>query len=566
MARGTLLVIQGIDQGTRYELEDRGGGIGRGPLNEICLRDTEASRMHAKLEYREGLYVLTDLSSSNGTYVNGQKIRTIELGNGDQIQVGRSILLFKQESRMIRTEEIASQVRLLTQQDSEDRSQIVGNAKPSDSQMFTLTPGSDQPTGVAQVLLNLQLLYQITEETARPATSLDGMLQNVLNLILQAMGADRGCMLLRNPQGGDLVPRILSPQRLSGADPMPVSRSIVEYVVKHQQGVRTADARSDTRFETGQSILQAGIREAMCVPIQGHYDLLGVIYVDITTPAETVLREGGVRHRFHDEMLKLLVAIGRQTALAVENQHYQQALVKAERLGAMGQTIAILSHHIKNILQGVRGGSYLIEMGLEGHNEDIVRKGWGIVEKNQNRIYNLVMDMLTFSKERQPAYEMKQLNDVVRDVCELMHARAAEAEIALQVNLAPELPESMFDPEGIHRAVLNVLTNALDAVEGTPQATVSVETGIDTAHKLYVKIHDNGPGIPPDVAARIFNIFESTKGARGTGLGLPVSQKIIREHGGDIHVSCPPGDGTVFRLEWPKVDEEPHHVESLTQG
>lgn len=566
MTRGTLLVIQGIDQGTRFELEERGAGIGRGPLNEVCLRDTEASRMHAKLEYRDGIYSLTDLSSSNGTYVNGQKIRALELGNGDQIQVGRSILLFKQESRVIRTDEIASQVRMLAQQDVEDRSQIVGNAKPSDSQMFPLTSDPNQPAGVAQVLLNLQLLYQITEETARPATSLDGMLQNVMNLILQAMGADRGCMLLRNPQGGDLVPRILSPQRLSDAGPMPVSRSIVEYVVKNHQGVRTADARSDTRFETGQSILQAGIREAMCVPIQGHYDLLGVIYIDITTPAETVLREGTVRHRFHDEMLKLLVAIGRQTALAVENQHYQQALVKAERLGAMGQTIAILSHHIKNILQGVRGGSYLIEMGLEGHNEDIVRKGWGIVEKNQNRIYNLVMDMLTFSKERQPAYEMKQLNDVVRDVCELMQARAAEGEITLQVNLDPDLPESMFDPEGIHRAVLNVLTNALDAVEGTPQATVSVETGIDTAHRIYVKIHDNGPGIPPDVVARIFNIFESTKGARGTGLGLPVSQKIIREHGGDIHVSCPPGAGTIFLLEWPRVDEEPHPVESLTQA
>ncbi|MFO1020568.1 MAG: FHA domain-containing protein [Planctomycetales bacterium] len=567
MTRGTLLIIQGIDQGTRFELEERGAGIGRGPLNEICLRDTEASRMHAKLEYRDGMYVLTDLSSSNGTYVNGQAVRSLDLGNGDQIQIGRTILLFKQESRLLRAEEIGAQVRLLSQQDTEDRSQIVGNAKPAESQMVALTAGADQPAGVAQVLLNLQLLYQITEETARPATSLDAMLQNVLNLILQAMGADRGCMLLRNPQGGDLVPRILSPQRMTSEDPMPVSRSIVEYVIKSGQGVRTADARSDTRFETGQSILQAGIREAMCVPIQGHYDLLGVIYLDITTPAATVLREGTVRHRFHDEMLKLLVAIGRQTALAVENQHYQQALVKAERLGAMGQTIAILSHHIKNILQGVRGGSYLIEMGLEGHNEEIVRKGWGIVEKNQNRIYHLVMDMLTFSKERQPAYEFKQLNDVVQDVVELMQARAAEGEVQLQVHLDPDLPLSMFDPEGIHRAVLNVLTNALDAVEGIPQATVRVETGFDAPQqRLFVRVHDNGPGIPPDVAARIFNIFESTKGARGTGLGLPVSQKIIREHGGDIHVSCPPGAGTLFLLEWPKVDEEPHAVESPTQA
>ena len=82
---------------------------------------------------------------------------------------------------------------------------------------------------------------------------------------------------------------------------------------------------------------------------------------------------------------------------------YYSALVQAERLAAIGQTIATLSHHIKNILQGIRGGSYLIEVGLKDHDEtEVVGKGWKIVEKNQNKISDLVMDMLTFSKEREP--------------------------------------------------------------------------------------------------------------------------------------------------------------------
>src|SRR4029079_9071113 len=105
-----------------------------------------------------------------------------------------------------------------------------------------------------------------------------------------------------------------------------------------------------------------------------------------------------------------MVAIGRQSAVAVEDNRYRQALVKAERLAAVGQTIAILSHHIKNILQGVRGGSYLIDMGLKEHNEEFIGKGWHIVEKNQNKIYNLVMDMLTLSKERQPVLRRGALN------------------------------------------------------------------------------------------------------------------------------------------------------------
>jgi two-component system, NtrC family, sensor kinase len=231
----------------------------------------------------------------------------------------------------------------------------------------------------------------------------------------------------------------------------------------------------------------------------------------------------------------------------------------------MGQTIAMLSHHIKNILQGIRGGSYLIDLGLKEHNEDHVRKGWAIVEKNQNKIYQLVLDMLTFSKERQPLMKQASLNDTVSEVCELMQARAEDCRVRLEVRLDENLPTATFDPEGIHRAVLNVVTNALEAVEGTEGGHVIVETGHDPATDVvFVCVMDDGPGIPADQLARIFNVFESTKGARGTGLGLAVSQKILREHGGDVTVETKPGFGCRFLLNWPRIDEEHRIVEHPT--
>ena len=119
-----------------------------------------------------------------------------------------------------------------------------------------------------------------------------------------------------------------------------------------------------------------------------------------------------------------MIAIAHQAALAVEDTRYYSAMVQAERLAAVGQTIATLSHHIKNILQGIRGGSYLIEMGLKDHDEDVTRKGWNIVDRNQNRISALVMDMLTFSKDREPDLAAANLNAVVSDVIELMRIRA----------------------------------------------------------------------------------------------------------------------------------------------
>ena len=262
-------------------------------------------------------------------------------------------------------------------------------------------------------------------------------------------------------------------------------------------------------------------------------------------------------HKFSDDQLRLLVAIGSQAALAIENSRYQEALLKAERLAAMGQTIAMLSHHIKNILQGVRGGSYLIDLGLKEHNEDHVRKGWAIVEKNQNKIYQLVMDMLAFSKERKPVIKAAPLNQTVSEVCELMQARAAECGVHLESRLSDSVPTATFDAEGIYRAVLNVVTNAIDAFEGSGPGHVIVETGHEPASDfVFVSVTDNGPGIPEDQFAQIFNIFESTKGARGTGLGLAVSQKILREHGGDITVETKPGFGCRFVLSWPRVDEE----------
>ncbi|HEX5105675.1 MAG TPA: ATP-binding protein, partial [Pirellulaceae bacterium] len=224
----------------------------------------------------------------------------------------------------------------------------------------------------------------------------------------------------------------------------------------------------------------------------------------------------------------------------------------AERLAAMGQTIATLSHHIKNILQGVRGGSYLIDEGLKEGDNDVVRRGWRIVERNQERISNLVMDMLSFSKDREPELMPSDLNETITDVLELMKTRAAEAEVEIAFQPRPDLPQFLYDPDLLHRAVLNVVTNAIDACEKREGARVEVALEWTPGDRLiHIVVSDNGEGIAPDDIKRIFSVFESRKGARGTGLGLPVSQKILREHGGEIRVESAPGSGSRFYLELP---------------
>jgi signal transduction histidine kinase len=285
--------------------------------------------------------------------------------------------------------------------------------------------------------------------------------------------------------------------------------------------------------------------------MKGRHETLGVLYLDTHRTAREMAAQPETSP-FTEDHLALASAIAHQAALAIEETRYHQAMVQAERLAAIGQTIAALSHHIKNILQGLRSGNDLLKMGITQKNESLLQQGWKISEKSQARIYDLVMDMLSFSKDREPAVEPVDLNEVAHDVADLVQGRAKDLQIQLTLKLADHLPIVQVDSEAIHRALLNIVSNAFDAVEGLakPQVTI-VSRSESTKGWVFLEVGDNGPGIPPEKMAEIFKPFVSTKGAKGTGLGLAVSRKILLEHGGDITVHSEPGQDCTFSLGIP---------------
>ncbi len=388
---------------------------------------------------------------------------------------------------------------------------------------------------------------------------IDQLLNRILELIFEWVEADRGCIMLLDRESGELLPQARRNRGKGHDDRMILSRTILDYVREHKEGVLTSDAREDQRWDAGGSIVKFGVREAICVPMQGRYDVVGVVYIDTYIPPGRLLTRRATElvqpNKFTEDHLKLMIAIAHQAALAVEDTTYYSAMVQAERLAAVGQTIAMLSHHIKNIMQGIKGGAYLVDEGLKSDKRDVIEKGWRIVEKNQDKISHLVMDMLSFSKPREPDLAPTDLNQLAADVVELMQSRAAEHHVQLAFAPAPGLGLFLFDGEALHRAILNVVTNAIDAcekAEGGGRVTVTVRHDPEGGC-LEVAISDNGTGIPPEDREKIFQIFESRKGARGTGLGLPVSQKILREHGGDIRLTSEVGQGSTFTLYLPAV-------------
>jgi signal transduction histidine kinase len=563
----SLFVIQGADQGKRFEFKSSPVALGRENSNAIRLHDTEVSRRHAELRQEEDAFRVVDLGSANGTYVNGQLVDQALLHTGDRLQLGQTVMLFTEGASSPRRD-LTARVDLLSRSSPDDRSAILRSIPSGEGSRVLQKP--DVTAGwLRERLASLSVMYRTTQAISH-ILDIDSLLPQILELVFESIGADRGAILLKDEHGR------LSPKAVRWGEPadsderMTISRTIVDYVLEQGQGVITTDASADKRFSPGQSIFDYHIREAICVPIQGRHTTLGVLYADIRAGTGVPLdppEKGPQRGKFSQDQLMLMVAIGHQAGLAIENTTFYNAKIQAERLAAVGQTIATLSHHIKNILQGIRGGSYLIDLGLNEKDETIVRRGWTIVEKNQTKIYNLVMDMLSFSKDREPALEPTDLNETVGDVVELMHSRAEELGVRVKWEPCDAMPRVMLDQEGIHRAVLNIVTNAIDACEGARDAHVQVTTEWDAdSATARIRIADNGVGIEESELGSIFQIFASSKGSRGTGLGLPVSQKIIREHGGSLTVSSQPGHGACFQIELPmtRKPDPPGMADGLT--
>jgi signal transduction histidine kinase len=566
-ALASMYVIKGTDQGKRFTLRYRPTSLGRDGSNPIRLHDGEVSRRHAEVRPIENTsrYRIVDLGSANGTYLNGEPVDQAPLKSGDQVRLGQTVLVFAEEPGD-GERDLTARVDMLNRASPEDRSAILKSIPVGEGSRVLEAPGT-AGDWLKTRLANLAVMYQATQAVSQILDP-DALLQQILQLVFDSIGADR-CAILLFDEAGELAPTAV---RWRGeAEPgerITISRSIVDHVLERGQGVITSDASADARFGPAQSIVDYGIREAICVPLQGRHETMGAIYADVRSYPEVdpaIPPVPGVRGRFTQDHLMLMVAIGHQAGLAVENTRYYQAKLQSERLAAVGQTIATLSHHIKNILQGIRGGSYLIDMGLNEKDEAIVRRGWTIVEKNQAKIYNLVMDMLSFSKEREPMLETANLNETAGDVIELMRSRAAEMGVELTWNPASDLPATLFDPEGIHQALLNIVTNAIDASEEAEGGgRVRVSTGYDAATSTAtITVEDNGVGIPENEFQTIFQVFASTKGSRGTGLGLPVSQKIIKEHGGRITLTSRVGEGSKFLIELPVRDPRD---DSATEG
>lgn len=534
-----LVVLNGPDAGQRFDLPVGSVVLGRHSANPVVVNDPRASRRHCELSVSSTGVRLTDLGSGNGTVVNGIAVQVIDLRTGDRIQIGNTTLEFTGDGI-----DPPNQTQIVIRAQTEQFSSAVLRRVPVDegSQMLS-RPDLAKSDWLRTRLANLVVLYEAANAVSE-ILDVDELLGRIVDLVLRTTEADTGCVLLVDPDTGLLVPKAVRSR--TGGGQLAVSRTVATHVLKEKQGILVADAAGDERFRGRGSIARHQIREVICVPMKGRRDTVGVLFLDTLANAGLVENDP---IKFTEDHLKLAAAVAHQAALAVEETRYYQALIQAERLAAVGQTIAGLSHHIKNIMQGVRFGADMVQSGLDENDRELLTKGWILVEKNQTRIDELILDMLSFSKEREPLKEPTDLASLAADVLEVVRGRADDSGVALTLAADP-LPLVACDPDGIHRALLNVVSNAMDAVSDREAPRVEVTVRMVDG-QAEIRVSDNGPGIPIEKRGEIFKPFVSSKGSRGTGLGLPVSRKTLREHGGDVRVEGDEGTGATFVLQIP---------------
>jgi signal transduction histidine kinase len=530
----SIQVIQGPDKGRTFDLSKGENVIGR--QSDIApLTDGTVSRQHAKVLHRDTTWMLEDHGSANGTFLNGVKLtRPTALKRGDQIRCGASLLVFGGGRPTAQaTLDVDEEGNLVD-------AAIVATIPSNEDSVIIPTPEAG-----AEAIGNLRLLYGLIAD-ANSSFSADLLLQHTLDKVFDVLKkADRGYIMLIDKSGKlSLKASLLSDSARDAnhVSQVPISRTIINEVVSKQVGVLSSNAMSDKRFTSGKSVHNFGIRSAICVPIKGRDGILGVIHVDTSVSNQT----------YSTEQLRLLTAIGYQTGMLLDNIRLHEETVRSERLAAAGETVAYLSHHIKNMLQALIAGTDIVEMGLK--KDDLVKanRGWPIVQRNLGRINDLILNMLAFSKAREPLLETLNINHVLQDCLELIAAGADGRGVAVITDLDDQ-PPIPADAAGLHQAFMNLLNNALDAVPDETGVVTVTSTYDSMNRQIVVSVADNGNGIDPQNLDKIFDAFYSTKGQKGTGLGLAVAQKVVKEHSGKITVQSAPREGTKFTISLPSL-------------
>lgn len=537
-----------------YDLTEVQTTIGRHPSNTIVLPFESISRFHARIDRRGDYYIVQDLNSSNGSYVNSERITQMTLHNGDTVTFGNVEFLFNNEASQsglsthssARGKDIVdilddkespapmSTSVIRAEQIAKERSSVISNVDDRKADKSTLM----------RLNTRLRTLYKLSEllrENANEAES--AILEKVLDLIFDAISADRAVVMTRYSADAQQLDvsavkyrdRPIVPQKVS------VSRTILEQVLTQKVAILSKDAMADERFGASESIIMSQTRSTLCVPMMMDGRVMGVLHMDTSSTSKN----------FNEEDLEFATIIATETAVALENLRMRKAAIHRERLAAVGETVAGISHNVKNILLLSQGGAELLTRAMDKDDLESARESWGVVKRGIDKIGALVRDMLEYSANKKLELKSVDINALIYSIAEEVEPQLVAKNVMLEVEMDDTVGERMIDQLGLQRTVYNILTNAMEAISHN-EGRILISSSVGEDDRLILLIRDNGYGIPQDKLEKIWFPFFTTKGSTGTGLGLPMCKKCIEDMGGTIDCESEENSGTSFIIQLPR--------------
>ncbi len=530
-----ITVTKGPEAGTELTIDEPGIYlIGRSSDCRLKLTDPEASRRHAAITLSPGRAIVDDQTSRNGTRVNDVRVQHAMLKDGDVIRVGGTFIEIEGLAGSAPAPDttlsaIDPSMRVLASLDHRDADLLAGSKVDE--------------TDAARENAMLRGVGEVSNILVSGATR-QFLLQNVLDHIKALLDADSACVMLWNTNENDWTFDAVSANPEEGTPTVSVSRTIINQAVKDGMALLTENALADDRFGPTDSIMIHKISSALCAPMTIDDELNGALCINRRSRADA----------FTPLDLRFTATVANILGVYLEKLRIQDEYIKQERLAAVGQVIAGLAHYAKNIITGLQLSVAGMQRMLKRECYDSMDTCVESIAIEERRLTNLILDMLSYAKDREPMRMAMDVNDVIDSVVRPFETELIVRGIRLELSPAAGLPKLMAEKNALHRVFLNLFVNAMDALDAVEERekVVRVTSALsEDGTTIEVTMWDSGCGIPPSEKENIFGVFFSTKGSKGTGLGLAVSRKIIEEHHGSIAVESQEGEWTEFRIQLP---------------
>ncbi len=392
--------------------------------------------------------------------------------------------------------------------------------------------------------------------------SLESVLQKIAELACKVVGAKYGAVGMLNEDSKGLSQFItvgIDEETKARIGSLPVGKGVLGVLVREAKPLRLNELSNDPRAH-GFPAHHPPMRSFLGVPIVSKGKVFGNLYLTEKQGAEAFSKE--------DEALAVTLAA--QAAIAVENaslyeevhrsyeqlRRSQDLLLRQEKLASLGRLAAGLAHEINNPLSSVAGFAEALQRRAQAERLHELEKFQDVpeylalIQQEVGRASAIVRRLLDFARQREPSFENLNLGSLIRETVALIRSQAVVTNKRIELNLPRNLPVVQADRHMLQQVFLNLLTNALDAIEGEGEVRIAA---FPVPGQVEVVLQDTGCGIPREHLARIFDPFFTTKDVgKGTGLGLAICQGILEQHGGSIEVrSDGLGTGTTVAVRLP---------------